>query len=113
MAKATASLVATATTAEVISAKASTKVVAIVTEFAQVKAEITRLEKVKAELDSAIREAFGEATLLTHHGVEVARLDTRERSGVDSDLLKTLYPEAFEATRKTSRYSVIVNIFRK
>lgn len=95
-------------------AKASAQVVAMVDEFAEVKAEIARLEKVKDALAKQITDAFGKtATVLTHYGVEVARLETRQRAGLDTDLLKKAFPEAYEAVKTMKPYQVIVNIFRK
>jgi hypothetical protein len=103
-----------ATTAEAVEAKATTKtMVANIDRFAEVKAEITRLTKEKEALAELIEAEFGSATLLTHYGVEVARLDWRGRTGTDEALLKSVFPEAYEATRKTTTYSVIVNIFRR
>jgi hypothetical protein len=103
----------TTATTEVV-AKATTKtIVATIDRFAEVKAEIARLTKEKEALAEVIEAEFGSATLLTHYGVEVARLDWRSRTSTDEVALQTLFPEAYEATRKTSRYSVIVNIFRR
>ena len=93
--------------------KAPKALVAKIDEFAAVKAEITRLEKIKETLDAEIKEAFGAGDLLVHHGVEVARLDWRNRPSTNEALLKASFPEAYEATRRNTRYSVIVNIPRR
>lgn len=97
---------------ETTTAKATGKIVEIVSEFASVKAEIARLEKIKANLTAEITEAFGEATVLTHRNIEIARLDTRKRTSTDEALLAEQFPEVYEATRKTTTYNVIVNIYK-
>ena len=108
MADAVVSAVAsTATTA-----KATSKIVAAVSDFAAVKAEIARLEKIKAALAETITEAFGDARLLVHRNIEIARLDERSRTTTDETKLATDFPEVFAATRKTTTYDVIVNIHR-
>ena len=100
------------TTTEVVSAKATAVVVGKVSRYAEVKALIASLEKEEAELKGSIIEAFGEATLLKHRGIEVARLDERTRTTNDSKKLAELFPEAYEATKRATAYKVIVNIFR-
>jgi predicted phage-related endonuclease len=96
-----------------VAVKASKVVVTKIDEFAAVKAEITRLEAVKKLLDAEIKEAFGSGDLLVHHGIEVARLDWRNRPSTDEELLKSAFPEAYAATRRNTRYPVIVNIPRR
>ena len=102
----------TATQVGVSTAKATKEVVAKVDRFAEIKALIASLEVEKEFLTKEITSAFGEATLLTHHGVEVARLDKRSRTTADSKKLALEFPEAFEATKRVTAYSVIVNIPR-
>jgi hypothetical protein len=106
MAKAVVS-VAGATTA-----KATGVIVDAVSEFAAVKAEIARLEKIKAGLAKTITEAFGDARVLVHRNIEIARLDERTRVSTDDAKLAEQFPEAFDATRKTTTFDVIVNIYR-
>lgn len=99
-------------TAEVVSAKATTETVNKVSRYAEVKALIANLEKEETQLKADILEAFGEATLLTHRNLEVARLDERTRTTNDSKKLAELFPEAYEATKRATVYKVIINIFR-
>lgn len=108
MAKAVVSAVASTTA----TAKATSKIVAAVSDFAAVKAEIARLEKIKASLAETITEAFGDARLLVHRNIEIARLDERSKTTTNETKLATDFPEAFAATRKTTTYDVIVNIHR-
>jgi hypothetical protein len=109
MAEAVVSGVASATTS---TAKATSKIVAAVSDFAAVKAEITRLEKIKAALADTITEAFGDARVLVHRNLEIARLDERSRTTTDDAKLLKDFPEVHAATRKTTTYDVIVNIHR-
>jgi predicted phage-related endonuclease len=99
-------------TADVVSAKATTETVNKVSRYAEVKALIANLEKEETQLKADILEAFGEATLLTHRNLEVARLDERTRTTNDSKKLAELFPEAYEATKRATAYKVIINIFR-
>lgn len=102
-------------TAEVTSAKATQKVVAKIDELATVRAEIARLEKVKDALLAEVNEIFDTegSDLLVHRNIEVARRDWRSRTTTDDKKLEVMFPEAFEATRKTSVYSVIVALYKK
>jgi hypothetical protein len=108
MAEAVVSGVASATT----TAKATSKIVAAVSDFAAVKAKIVRLEKIKAALAETITEAFGDATTLVHRNIEIARLDERSKTTTDDAKLLKDFPEVHAATRKTTTYKVIVNIHR-
>ena len=108
MAKAVVSA-AVSTTA---TAKATSVIVAAVSDFAAVKAEIVRLEKIKAALADTITEAFGDARVLVHRNIEIARLDERSRTTTDDAKLLKDFPEVHAATRKTTTYDVIVNIHR-
>lgn len=106
--------------------KAKRSVVEAVQKFADIKAQIKELEEVEAELRKLINEAFGDSDLLTHHNVEVARRDWRERSTLSDKVLRELIakrlghdPELAEIVSKlvddsykTTRYSVIVNLYK-
>jgi predicted phage-related endonuclease len=96
-----------------IRVKATMEMVAKIGQFADLKAEIARLEKLKSALSEEIDSAFGDADILVHRNIDIARRDWRERKGTDEKMLAEKFPEAYEATRKTTRFSVIVNIFRK
>ena len=95
-----------------VAAKATKEVVSKVDRFAEVKALIAGLEKEKEALTKELLEAFDGQTLLTHYGVEVARLDLRQRTSNDSKALALHFPEAYEATKRVTAYNVIVNIPR-
>ena len=106
-----------------VASKATREVVEAVKRFAEVKKSITTLEAEKKALDAVITEAFGTADLLTHHGVEVARRDWRNRSSFDEkafvEALTATYPDLvsaivplIEQSKKQTKFSVIVNLFR-
>jgi predicted phage-related endonuclease len=92
--------------------KATLSVVTKIEELATLRAEITRLTKLKDELATEIDEAFGESDILIHRNIEVARRDWRERAGVDTKKLEELFPEAANACKKITRYSVIVALYK-
>lgn len=106
-----------------VASKASREIVETVKRFAEVKKQITALEAEKKQLDTVINTAFGDADLLVHHNVEVARRDWRSRSTfVEADFIEALtatYPDLvasivplIEQSKKQTRFSVIVNLFR-
>lgn len=113
-------------TMETATKKATRSIVEAVQKFADIKAQIKELEEVESELRKLINEAFGESDLLTHHNVEVARRDWRERSTLSDKVLRELIakrlghdPELAEIVSKlvddsykTTRYSVIVNLYK-
>jgi hypothetical protein len=107
-----AEAVVSAVVSTTATAKATSKIVAAVSDFAAVKAEIVRLEKIKAALADTITEAFGDARVLVHRNIEIARLDERSRTTTDDAKLLKDFPEVHAATRKTPTYDVIVNIHR-
>lgn len=106
-----------------VASKASREIVETVKRFAEVKKQIADLEAEKKQLDTAINTAFGDADLLVHHNVEVARRDWRERATFnEADFIEALtktYPDLVaviaplvEQSKKRTRFSVIVNLFR-
>jgi hypothetical protein len=100
--------------------KATKLVVAQVKELTEVRAEIIRLEARKDALIEALEAQFevdkvaktSKFTTLIHNAIEVARVEWRSRKGTDEALLKAAYPEAYEATRKVTRYSTIVSLYK-
>ena len=103
------------TNTETNTAKASLKVVALIDELTDVRAEITRLEKIKSALTAQVNEIFDSEGVdtLVHRNIEVARRDWRERSGTDEKMLADFFPDVYAATRKTTRYSVLVSLYKK
>lgn len=103
------------TNTETNTAKATLKVVEMIDELTDVRAEITRLEKIKSALTDKINELFDNEGVdtLVHRNIDVVRRDWRERSGTDEKMLADFFPDVYAATRKTTRYSVLVSLYRK
>lgn len=81
----------------------------IIDDFVAKRDMITKLEKEKKELEAQIKEFFGEATQgLLPDGTLRMEISHRERRGVDTEALKTAFPEAYEATQTLSKYVVLV-----
>ena len=71
------------------------------------KAAIKELEAEKKAVDEALRALLGEATVGTLNGTDRVRILPRQREGIDSDLLKESFIEAYEATRKVTAYTIL------
>jgi predicted phage-related endonuclease len=83
--------------------------IAIVDEFVATRTMITELEKTKKELEAKIKDFMGEATVgLLADGKTRLEVSLRERKGIDAELLKNTFPEAYEATQTISKYSVLM-----
>jgi predicted phage-related endonuclease len=80
---------------------------ALIVAFNNAKAAIKALEGEKAEAEKALRELLGDAEVGTINGVERVRIVSRVTSKIDRDLLKTGFPEAFEATYVQTPYTVL------
>lgn len=80
---------------------------ALIVAFNDAKAAIKVLEGKKAEAEKALRELLGDAEVGTINGVERVRIVSRVTSKIDRDLLKTGFPEAFEATYVQTPYTVL------
>lgn len=93
-------------------AKAGQAIADAVDRYAEVKALVATLKEEEEALKALILEAFGDAEVLTHYGVEVARISHRNRKSNDAKMLEKLFPEAYSATLRVTPYSVITNIPR-
>lgn len=80
---------------------------AVIAEFNAMKAAIKALEAKKAAAEAAIREALGGNNVGTIGGVERVRVQHRNMSKIDRELLKVAFPEAHEATLVESSYTVL------
>ena len=78
-----------------------------IVEFNEAKAAIKALEAKKQAAEAAIREALKGNNIGFINGVERVRVSHRNMSKIDRDLLKTAFPEAYEATLKESPYTVL------
>ena len=80
---------------------------ALIVEFNEAKAAIKALEAKKSEAEAAIRDALAGNDVGRINGVERIRVQHRNMSKVDRELLKTAFPEAHEATLIQSSYTVL------
>ena len=80
---------------------------AVLIEFNEAKAAIKALEARKQAAEKAIREALGGNDVGLINGVERVRVQHRNLSKIDRELLKTAFPEAHEATLVESAYTVL------
>jgi hypothetical protein len=78
-----------------------------IVEFNAMKAAIKTLEAQKAAAEVAIREALAGSDIGRINGVERVRVQHRNMTKVDRELLKTAFPEAHEATQVVSAYTVL------
>ena len=71
--------------------------------------QVALQEKEKKELEAQIKSYLGEATQgLLPDGTLRLEVSHRERRGIDTEALKTAFPEAYEATQTLSKYVVLV-----
>jgi hypothetical protein len=80
---------------------------ALIIEFNEAKAAMKALEAKKAAAEAAIRAALAGNDVGRINGVERVRVQHRNMSKVDRELLKTAFPEAHEATLVESSYTVL------
>jgi nitrogen fixation/metabolism regulation signal transduction histidine kinase len=80
----------------------------MVTQLAEAR-ELMRYAKANEETaKAAILEALGDAVLGTDaSGTLVVQINAGSRTGIDTDLLMTGFPEAYNLTRKTTPYRAI------
>ena len=81
----------------------------VIEQFIEKRDLITKMEKEKKELEAQIKSYLGEATQgLLPDGTLRLEVSHRERRGIDTEALKTAFPEAYEATQTLSKYVVLV-----
>lgn len=88
----------TATTAAPIGANGF----ALAARIKAARAEQKRLAEQEAADKATLLALMGEATHGTYRGVTVVVVKPQKRTGVDTKMLATKYPEAYEATRTES-----------
>lgn len=81
--------------------------IGLITKFNEAKAAIKAAEAEKAEAEAALREMLQGAEVGVIDGVERVRVSVRNNSKIDRELLKTAWPEAFEATLVVTPYTVL------
>lgn len=80
---------------------------ALIVAFNEAKAAIKEAEAKKAAAEAAIREMLNGSDSGTINGVERVRIQHRNLTKVDRELLKVAFPEAHEATQIVSSYTVL------
>ncbi len=80
----------------------------VINEFVETRDLLNTLEKKKKALEAVIREALGDAEAGVVDGRVRIEVSPRARNGVDTKVLAEAFPEAFEATKTTTAYSVLV-----
>jgi predicted phage-related endonuclease len=81
--------------------------IAAVAEFIEVKALINTLSKKSDALKAVIADALGDAkTGVTPDGEVAVRVSDRERESVNLEVLKKFFPKAWDATGRTTPYTV-------
>ena len=81
---------------------------ATIAEYNALKVALKELDAKKAAAEKAIRDALAGRDVGMINGVERVRVSHRNRSNIDRELLKTAFPEAYEATITETQYSVLV-----
>jgi hypothetical protein len=80
---------------------------ALIVEFNAMKAAMKALEAKKQAAEAAIREALAGHDVGLINGVERVRVQHRNLSKIDRELLKTAFPEAHDASLVESSYTVL------
>lgn len=80
---------------------------AMIARYNELKALLKELEGEKAKIDADLRAKLGDAVVGMINGVERVRVVSRVTSKIDRDLLKTGFPEAFEATYVQTPYTIL------
>lgn len=80
----------------------------LVNEYISTRTMATELEKTKKALEAQVKELIGEAEVATVNGVIRLQVSKRQREGVDRKVLAETFPEAFEASKTTSEYVVLL-----
>lgn len=101
-----------ATQVAVETVKVSKVVVANAERLAFVRAEVIRLEAEAKLLREGLLAVANGATTLIHNNIAIVEISQRESARVDSKLLKSLFPEAYEATLKVTT-SPVVDILKR
>lgn len=94
--------------------KVSKKFVAMLDELKDVRATANLADKRVNELRKEIFAVVGErAQTLIHNGVEVAVIAEQSKEAVNMELLKTKFPEVYEACLETKKQYPIRSVTRQ
>lgn len=85
----------------------NTPAASLIEEFNAAKEAIKALELQKKEVEMKIRELLAGAEVGTIAGAPRVKLITSSNSKINRDLLKSAYPEAYEATLEVKPYDFV------
>jgi predicted phage-related endonuclease len=80
---------------------------ALIKEYAKHKEDIKVLEAKKKAAEEIIRQLLGDAKIGFINGVKRVELKDRTLTKVDRKALQAAFPEAYEATLRTTDYTVL------
>ena len=106
MANAT-SVVATKSNKVVEGVELSAKAVKALATFNKAKEAEAKAKALKSKAEAVLREALGEAKAGFVEGVVAVRVVNGKNTHFDRELMLANYPEAFEATIKTTEYDYL------
>jgi hypothetical protein len=75
--------------------------------FNKAKATEAKAKASKAKAEAILRAELGKAVTATIEGVAVASVVASKNTHFDRELMREAYPEAFEATLRTTEYTYI------
>jgi hypothetical protein len=75
--------------------------------FNKAKASEARAKASKAKAEAILRAELGEAAVATIQGIAVASVVASQNTHFDRDLMREVYPEAFSATLRVTKYDYI------
>jgi hypothetical protein len=85
----------------------SAKAIKALTTFNKAKAAEAKAKALKSKAEAILREALGEAKAGVVEGVVAVRVVNGANTHFDRELMKSLFPEAYEATLKTTEYDYL------
>jgi hypothetical protein len=85
----------------------SAKAVKALSAFNKAKQAEAKAKALKAKAEAVLREALGEAKAGFVEGVVAVRVVHGSNTHFDRELMKSTYPEAFEATIRSTEYDYL------
>jgi hypothetical protein len=101
------SLVVAKTNKTVEGVELSTKAVKALATFNKAKEAEAKAKALKSKAEAILREALGEAKAGIVEGVVAVRVVASRNTSFDRELMLANYPEAYEATLKTTEYDYL------
>jgi hypothetical protein len=76
-------------------------------QFSEAKALAKQAEEMKANAEAILRAALGGNTEATVGGVVAFKIESRTRTNISSEVLKTEFPQAYEAAKSVAEYDFL------